>query len=625
MSDAAIRLRNLGKMYRLYARPGDKVLDTLGLGRWLFWRQKRHQDFWALREMNLEFGRGQRVGIIGRNGAGKSTLLKIICGNAAATEGTVEVHGKIQALMELGTGFHPEFTGRQNVRASLAYQGLPSARVAEKLEEIIDFSELEGFMDQPVRTYSAGMYARLAFATSTSVEPDVLIIDEILSAGDAYFAGKCLERMRDLTERAGATVLFVSHDLGSVQQLCPRTVWIDRGQVRRDGPSMDVVKEYAAVVRQEEDLRLRARDMRVHKRQAAVLKGDEDVFDRLLFHLVMPEATGCGEGVPPSRPAGILPADLGSANSAERQASPSQQGQTRIYSIRLVQGDQEIASIAVGAPQDNSPAYPNYLLTDAAYMDWGPPGKNSTGAYREFGDFGGRYRHAPFELAVPRSCRMDGCAPLVLEIHSGGELPAVVELFDGSAYHRVGSLPVGPCTDSTFALPTTGAKAEDAGETPTPPSAPPVNVHEYGTLDVRLTAVRLYNAAGVESRVLETGSPARVELDYEAPGEVPDPFFVFCVYLPDGRCASQWGRCSGEMGRAAVQGRGRVVFHLASLHLGRSAYVASAGIFKRRRHDGVEAESYHVLDRCIHFQVLQGAADTVPQGLCLQPVEAEIL
>lgn len=259
MSELAVSLTNLSKMYRLYRRPADRVLDVLGLNRWLFWRRNYYDEFWAIRNLDLQISRGERIGIIGRNGAGKSTLLKLICGNLAPTEGSVQVGGSIQALMELGTGFHPEFTGRQNIHASLAYQGLPSHRIREKEAEIVDFAELEGFIDHPLKTYSTGMYTRLAFSTATAIDPDILIVDEVLGAGDAYFAGKCFERMRRITVDSGATVLFVSHDLASVQKLCDRVVWLDRGGVRMDGEPLDVSKAYYKTVQQEEAQRLLAR------------------------------------------------------------------------------------------------------------------------------------------------------------------------------------------------------------------------------------------------------------------------------------------------------------------------------------------------------------------------------
>ncbi|MBS0189852.1 MAG: ABC transporter ATP-binding protein [Phycisphaerales bacterium] len=262
MSDPALELHDVGKRFRLFSRPGLRAIDALGGGWLLRGMGATSRELWAARHISFRVERGERVGLIGRNGAGKSTTLKMIIGTLTPTEGRVEVRGRIQALMEIGTGFHPEFTGRQNIQAALSYQGI-TGRDAHALEpEIIDFSELAEFIDQPVKTYSAGMYARLAFSAATAVIPDVLVIDEILGAGDAYFAGKCLDRMRDLTERSGTTVLFVSHDASAVQVLCQRCIWIERGTVKEDGPTLSVLKSYATQVRRDEEARLRARDAR---------------------------------------------------------------------------------------------------------------------------------------------------------------------------------------------------------------------------------------------------------------------------------------------------------------------------------------------------------------------------
>jgi len=424
-------------MYKLYRRPADKVLGALGLDRLLFWRRHTYKEFWALRDINLDVGRGARLGFIGRNGAGKSTLLKIVAGNVAATEGTVEVNGRIQALMELGTGFHPEFTGRQNIRASLAFQGFRDAEIRQMEEEIVDFAELDEFIDQPVKTYSAGMYTRLAFSTATAIKPEILIIDEVLGAGDAYFAGKCLERMKQLTEASGATVLFVSHDLGSVQQLCERVIWIDHGRVQYDGKPLEVIKAYMAVVHKEEEHRLRARDART--RQRALL-------------------------------------------------SPN----------------------AVTPPQ-----------------------------------------------AVPAE---------------------------------------------------------------TPPEA---SADEYGSREARIVSLRMVDDSGEESRVFEAGRPLEVRMEFESREAMPTPVFVFCAYLPDGRCATQWVASPEVHGRGGIQGLHTLVFKLDRLLLGRGDYVASAAIFKTLGRRGHEPESYHVLDRCVHFKVTQGLPEFFDLGLCVQPFRTD--
>jgi len=253
-ADIAISVRGVSRVFRRYRRPGYRVLEAFGFRL----PAGTYDEFWALRDVSVELRRGDSLGLIGQNGAGKSTLLNIICGRLQPSTGHVSVHGTVQALMELGTGFHPEFSGRDNIISALAYQGVTGRAARERLDEIVEFSELADFIEQPVKTYSSGMYARLAFSTATAITPDVLIIDEILGAGDAYFAAKCAERMHSLTKRTGATLLFVSHDIGAVQRLCERAIWIDHGRVRMIGPTLDISKEYYADVLAREEARLRA-------------------------------------------------------------------------------------------------------------------------------------------------------------------------------------------------------------------------------------------------------------------------------------------------------------------------------------------------------------------------------
>lgn len=611
MSEIAIAINNLGKMYKLYRRSTDKLLDAFGLTPWLFWRTEFYQEFWALRGLCLEVKKGERLGIIGRNGAGKSTLLKTITGNITPTEGVVEVHGRIQALLELGTGFHPEFTGRQNIHASLAYQGLSSAQIRSKEEEIIDFAELEEFIEQPVKTYSAGMYARLAFATATAIEPDILIVDEVLGAGDAYFAGKCVEQMRKLTEGSGATVLFVSHDLGSVQRLCTRALWIDRGRIVRQGDPLDVMKAYAAMIRKEEEMRLQARDLKILKKQAVQLGRHEDIYDKLLFHLIGAHGTSVNQ-------------------------------RARIFRLRLCMGQEEIGAIEVGSPMDNSPEYLNYLIDTPQYMDWGSPRQDVHGVYREYGDFKGKYAHAPFEFAVPKTFCQADAGGLLVEIDAQVFTDEVaVEVYHQDHYIPLGHLPPGPRQVTVFrfqkhmvqyaslnaaseaGLPTPSATEMIMSATGAPVTAQET-ASEYGTGEAKVTAVHMRDHRGRESRIFELGQPIQVSLEFEAYQELLHPVFVFCVYLADGQCFTQWIVSSGQLGHTRVQGRGCVTFTLENLVMGKAAYVASAAIFKDLRPDGREAESYHVLDRCIHFQVVPQTGEAVERGLCLQPFTADL-
>jgi lipopolysaccharide transport system ATP-binding protein len=247
-SDAAISVRGLGKRYEIYAQPRDRLLQSLFRGRRQFF-----QEFWALADVSIEVHRGESVGIIGRNGSGKSTLLQVIAGTLTPTTGTVEVAGRVAALLELGSGFNPEFSGRENVYLNGAILGLPHAEITARFDDIVAFSGLEEFIDRPVGTYSSGMLMRLAFSVAVNVNPEILIVDEALAVGDAAFQLKCLERLEHL-RRSGVTMLFVSHDAGLVKSLCERAVYLERGRVKAQA-SPDVITElYALDVRQSEGI-----------------------------------------------------------------------------------------------------------------------------------------------------------------------------------------------------------------------------------------------------------------------------------------------------------------------------------------------------------------------------------
>jgi ABC-type polysaccharide/polyol phosphate transport system ATPase subunit len=243
---AALRVEKVSKQYRIYGRPGDRLKESLTRG-----RLRRHKEFWALRDLNFEIEAGTTVGIVGPNGCGKSTLLQIISGTLAPTHGDVWHEGRIAALLELGAGFDPEFTGVENVYMNASLLGL-TRRETEKLFPAIErFAEIGPFLYQPVKTYSSGMYVRLAFAIAASVEPDILIIDEALAVGDAVFQHRCLRRITELHER-GATVLFVSHDAAAVRALCSRAILLRSGSIIADGKPADVLNLYQKIIMERE-------------------------------------------------------------------------------------------------------------------------------------------------------------------------------------------------------------------------------------------------------------------------------------------------------------------------------------------------------------------------------------
>jgi lipopolysaccharide transport system ATP-binding protein len=239
-SEIVIRVEHLSKCYQVYDKPHHRLWQGLLRGRKQFFR-----EFWALRDVSFEVHRGETVGIIGRNGSGKSTLLQMICGTLTPTAGDVEVRGRVAALLELGAGFNPEFTGRENVYMNGAVLGLSASEIAARFDDIVAFADIGDFVDQPVKKYSSGMFVRLGFSVMVHVDADVLVIDEALAVGDMAFQAKCMARIRQMIE-SGVTVLFVSHDIGAVKALCNRGLYLERGRPILYGSAADVAGLYVS-------------------------------------------------------------------------------------------------------------------------------------------------------------------------------------------------------------------------------------------------------------------------------------------------------------------------------------------------------------------------------------------
>lgn len=237
-----IRTRNLSKRFMIYDRPLDRFIDWMAPG-----GRRRGREFWALRQIDIEVPDGRAIGIVGVNGAGKSTLLKILTGTIQPTTGSFEIQGRVSSLLELGTGFHPEFTGRQNLIFNGKLAGLSEAELAERIDPILAFAELGDFIDQPLRTYSSGMVLRLGFALASSVDPEVLIVDEALAVGDLHFQQKCLRRIRRLHD-SGVTILFVSHDPGLIKNFCTEAILLDEGRIIDRGAPDAVLDYYTALL-----------------------------------------------------------------------------------------------------------------------------------------------------------------------------------------------------------------------------------------------------------------------------------------------------------------------------------------------------------------------------------------
>ena len=545
MSDPIISLDAVSKMYRIFRAPRYRMMEALGLPV----HPSRYDEFWPLRNISLQVRPGERLGLVGRNGAGKSTLLKLIAGLLQPTEGRVSVAGKVQALMELGTGFHPEFTGRENVLSSFAYQGVTGRESTELLEAVLDFSELDEFIDMPVKTYSAGMYARLAFAASTAIRPEILIIDEILGAGDAYFAGKSAKRMRDLTAK-GTTVLFVSHDMSAVQMICDRAVWIERGRIVADGDTIEVGRSYAASIRKQEELRLRAVNLKLSRGDASELLSDSDSDRACVVRLV--SARGGVPKVP-----------------------------LCVYRIALMHDGKEVDHVQVGAALDNDRAQRVHLLTSKGYTDWSAPQVDAQGlSCRRFQDCGGQSQHAPLSVRVPLG--LGALETFALQVRHGGTAPGDVvlcQVFDGNEYVTAGSLDDAaaatgsPITqDFSFAL-LLDVPVDDATTRPAVRSD-----HEYGKGTARIGVVDFLNGQHESRRIFVFGEPMIVTIGWAAKENIPDMAFGVCVYGMDGSCVSQ----VVSPFVAATDGcrSGQTEARFDPLRIGCGDYVVTVGIFQ---------------------------------------------
>ncbi|MCF8048516.1 MAG: ABC transporter ATP-binding protein [Desulfarculaceae bacterium] len=296
-SPLAIRARNLGKSYRLYPSPLDAFLEAAT-------RKRRHSEFKALDDINLDLHRGEIVGIMGRNGAGKSTLLKLIAGTLAHTSGELEVNGRITAILELGTGFNPEHTGRSNIYMGGMCLGMSKREINEKIDSIIEFSELKDVIDQPFKTYSTGMQARLTFSTAISVDPEILIVDEALSVGDARFQMKCFNWLQNLREKQ-TTILLVSHDSNTITRVCDRALVLEKGKTHYYGDAKEGSEVYLRL--------LYADDQNIKQAELLPIEGEEDCNNRKLsssFQYGDGEAqlTGYGLMDEANRPISLLPA-----------------------------------------------------------------------------------------------------------------------------------------------------------------------------------------------------------------------------------------------------------------------------------------------------------------------------
>lgn len=241
----AIEIENLTKIYKLYSKPVDRVKETFSLR-----KKNYYNEFYALNNVSFAIPKGSTIGIVGRNGSGKSTLLKMLNGVLQPSNGTIKINGKVSALLELGAGFNMEFTGRKNIYLNGTIMRIPKEEMDKRVDDILKFADIGDFIDQPVKTYSSGMFVRLAFAVAINVDPDILIVDEALAVGDTRFQLKCMDKFLEF-QKAGKTILFVSHDVNSIKRFCERTIWLNKGQMIMDGDTDEVTDQYTDFLKSE--------------------------------------------------------------------------------------------------------------------------------------------------------------------------------------------------------------------------------------------------------------------------------------------------------------------------------------------------------------------------------------
>jgi lipopolysaccharide transport system ATP-binding protein len=522
---AVIEVKHLTKTFRLYGSARARVMDSIGLGSG---RGRAVKEKRALDDVSFTIERGERVAIIGSNGAGKSTLLKILTGVLLATEGSVKVSGQTRALLQIGAGFHPEMTGRENVEQYIAQFGVAGAEVDKMVDQVIAFAEVGDYIDQPVKVYSTGMGMRLMFAASTLFSPEILIIDEVLGVGDSYFAQKSFERIRSMCAEKNTTLLLVTHNIYDAERLCDRAIWIESGRVERDGEIKAVLAAYEA----------RARDRAV-------------------------EAT---------KPASVA---LSRARAAGDEAlegglywSPSDRSRPdlAIAAVRFLRAEEPVASLEVGAAAEGS------LLTDFSEDEgWGAEERREGRAARAFKRFGALRHRLP--LALPRGLEIGGAAPVSIEVDYLADGPSALALDIAGPGRRFSAAAILPLETVGRWATARAVVAANAQVTPAPDD------DRFGTRDFEILAVRFDGSAG-EAAETEVGATLGIDLDYRLnrPDFDERPLVVFTWSLDGHNVCYLWNdaiRIASSKGR-----EGRLSIRAEPLLVGAGEYLVTCSVYR---------------------------------------------
>ena len=566
----AIAATGLTKVYRLYARPAYRFLDMFGL---LRPRPGAFTEHTALDGVSLTVRRGEKVAIIGRNGAGKSTFLKLVTNVIQPTSGSLHINGDVHALLQIGTGFHPDFTGRENVRAYLAQLGLSGVEAARRCEDAIAFAELEEYIDQPVKVYSTGMAMRLMFSASTAITPDLLVLDEVLGVGDAYFAQKSYERMRELCDRNGSTLLLVTHDIYSATRLCDRVIWLERGSVAMDGAPADVVKAYAESIRAQEEHRLRL------KTQAQL------------------EAAAAANGVAPTVPVLL-----------EIQASSERLQPCPVYfgGIALARENGEtVAALPLDAVSV-APADVSHLVEEGSC--WGELVEWQGRAARPMLNYGSPFHKVAGVLTLPRDV-LSAASPLtlMLDYWSDERCDLRLRCYSGGLVEDLGAWSTEARAWSTHRaryMPSASAHSADAL---IPSNAP--SLHGSGAIVV--TRFSITDEAGQETFTVRHGESVTFRLQYEIRRkglrERAQVFIIITRNNIERVCKFMTRQLCFDEARTPA---GVVEMRLPKMMLGTGEYsvaveIAAEGYIERdsRKYFSVDPDVYHCILYASNFTV----------------------
>ena len=595
MSDALIQLNGVSKIYRIFSKPSYKILDALSLpipkGGW--------QEFCSLSDVNLSIEKGKKIGVVGRNGAGKSTLLKIIAGQIKPSKGAVTVQGKIQALMELGTGFHPDFSGWDNIIASLGYMGITGKAAQEEALKITEFSELEEFIYNPLKTYSAGMYARLSFTVATTIKPEILIIDEILGAGDAYFAQKAYDRMKSLTSN-GATVLFVSHDMSAVQQLCDEAIWIERGSIIMRDNTDAVAKAYADMIRKRESLRLQARNSMMKITTLENIRKNNHKLLQFIFKFF------------------------------------GNQAQVSVGQINLIVDNHRFAFVDVGSAQDSACTEDAFILLDGNSSNWEAPSCDKNNIY-----------HRTIKPDNDKSAivvfNLDGIShtnKITVEIEYRGA-NIQFQFYDGSNYITFANLPSHEkwskyCCDVPSHLVTTLLESlgyisnnssfhkadphekTDHNSLPLTMMAHSVSTNEIFTGNVTIEDVVIHGKDELPCYQFNSFDSLYIRIKYYVLTDIYKPEFVVCIHRAGIIAVQALSRNQNNSPEYLPAGsRAEAVFYIPELTLGRGNYLISIGIFPELDRDCLDTEknAFILHDRRYEIQISQPEGGHIDLGI----------